>query len=709
SHGGIVLPPAPPSVYQVAITTSQAQGGVVLSVPVGADPFGSVRLSFADGSAWSPEEFRTLVYAGSDRSDMFYGTTGLAETFTFGLGRGRDTIRRFDPLQDTLALETDDVSFSTVSYRAYAGTDHYGNGQYNTVSSILVTLNASGEVLELYDQHLMGSEPFVRLPNGVVLTGAEMQVYRGPLRVLPTMADDRVAGSADDDVLLGLSGADVLTGLAGADTLDGGLGDDTLQGGSGHDLLRGGSGSNVFAYDRGDGRDTLVADVATTQTLVFGEGITASDIEISRAFVSGAYSPAVLGTQVLFKSRPADSVTSWFELSSIRFADGSTWGAQEFKDAMYRGSSAHDRIFGDAAGNVLQGGDGDDTLSGEAGADVLSGGAGRDSLRGGLDADALDGGSGDDTLSGDEGFDTLEGGEGGDWLDGGAGADRLKGGRGNDVIYTFTDYQYNDGAADVITFEAGDGQDTVGAGAEDTLVFGAGLSRDDLLIGTLPVGPGKEFVLGFRGRTDAVTVRVDTGGRGIPSLRFADGRTLSSADLTAIVTRDQPKDLMGTSGRDTLTGGGGNDTLTGLAGQDTLSGGKGNDLLVGGKGSDTYLFARGDGRDTIVEADSTWLVTDVLKVGDAKSNQLWLTRSGNSLDISIIGTTDKVTVQDWFVSSANRVEKITALGDNKTLSYTKVNALVTAMAAFAPPAQGQTILPTDVQASLNKVLASSWA
>jgi hypothetical protein len=118
---------------------------------------------------------------------------------------------------------------------------------------------------------------------------------------------------------------------------------------------------------------------------------------------------------------------------------------------------------------------------------------------------------------------------------------------------------------------------------------------------------------------------------------------------------------------------------------------------------------RGDGKDTIVDTDSTWFNADLLKVGSAKSNQLWLTKSGNNLDIGIIGTQDHVVIQDWYKGSANQVEKITALGDNKSLSASKVNALVTAMAKFAAPADGVTTLPASTQTALTKILASSWA
>jgi Ca2+-binding RTX toxin-like protein len=147
--------------------------------------------------------------------------------------------------------------------------------------------------------------------------------------------------------------------------------------------------------------------------------------------------------------------------------------------------------------------------------------------------------------------------------------------------------------------------------------------------------------------------------------------------------------------------------LSGLAGNDTLAGGKGNDSLIGGKGNDTYLFNRGEGQDVIVDTDSTWFNSDLLKVGGATSKQLWLTRSGSNLDIKILGTTDKVTVQNWFAGSSNQVEKITA-SDGKSLSASKVQALVNAMASFTPPADAAS-LPANTPTAVTKLIASSWA
>jgi len=57
--------------------------------------------------------------------------------------------------------------------------------------------------------------------------------------------------------------------------------------------------------------------------------------------------------------------------------------------------------------------------------------------------------------------------------------------------------------------------------------------------------------------------------------------------------------------------------------------------------------------------------------------------------------------------AANQVESV-KLSDGKTLAASKVQGLVDAMAAFTPPATGQTTLPANYQTALNNVIASSW-
>jgi len=166
----------------------------------------------------------------------------------------------------------------------------------------------------------------------------------------------------------------------------------------------------------------------------------------------------------------------------------------------------------------------------------------------------------------------------------------------------------------------------------------------------------------------------------------------------------------------TLTANVENLTLTGSAAinatgnslANVLAGNTGNNILAGGAGSDSYLAYRGMGQDRIVDNDATQGNTDVLSFGaGVASNQLWFRHTGNDLEVSIIGTADKATVQNWYGGTANHVEQIRA-SDGKVLLDTQVEALVQAMAAFAPPAAGQASLSAAQQTALAPVLAANW-
>ena len=139
-----------------------------------------------------------------------------------------------------------------------------------------------------------------------------------------------------------------------------------------------------------------------------------------------------------------------------------------------------------------------------------------------------------------------------------------------------------------------------------------------------------------------------------------------------------------------------------------LSGGLGADTLNGGTGNDTYFMDRGDGSDVITDQDSTTGNTDLLQFGkNINANQLWFTKSGNNLVVSVIGTTDKATIQSWYTGSAYHVEQFKS-SDGKTLLDSQVANLVSAMASLTPPAAGQTTLPQNYQDQLSAVLAANW-
>jgi len=139
-----------------------------------------------------------------------------------------------------------------------------------------------------------------------------------------------------------------------------------------------------------------------------------------------------------------------------------------------------------------------------------------------------------------------------------------------------------------------------------------------------------------------------------------------------------------------------------------LIGGKGNDRLYGGTGNDTYHFTRGDGADVIHDYDTTAANTDILVFGpDITADQLWFRRVHSNLEVSVIGSSDKTTIENWYSGSAYRVEQFKT-ADGRLLLDTQVENLISAMASFNPPAAGQSTLPQNYHDALQGVIAANW-
>jgi Ca2+-binding RTX toxin-like protein len=300
-------------------------------------------------------------------------------------------------------------------------------------------------------------------------------------------------------------------------------------------------------------------------------------------------------------------------------------------------SSEGDAAVGNAADNMLDGGEGDDHLEGHDGNDTLLGGNGNDELIGGDGTDILDGGSGYDwifyqsdstgvtvdlelglgfggdaegdqisnveAVSGTNGNDTLIGNAADNILDGSAGNDSLFGGDGADTLL-------GDIGDDML--EGGDGADYLDGGDGDDILLGG--IGDDFFRDSTDFGGADHFDGGegtdtifydtFPG-TFGVTVDLAIGHGG----GDAEGDTYVSIENVVgtqrgdiIIGNAADNILDGDGGDDTLFGGEGNDLLAGSAGDDTLYGGYGNDVFLddpadagadhydGGKDSDTVSY-----------------------------------------------------------------------------------------------------------------------
>ena len=86
---------------------------------------------------------------------------------------------------------------------------------------------------------------------------------------------------------------------------------------------------------------------------------------------------------------------------------------------------------------------------------------------------------------------------------------------------------------------------------------------------------------------------------------------------------------------------------------------------------------------------------------------MWFRHVGNNLDVGIIGTGDHLVMKDWYLGSQYHVERFQT-ADGKLLTDSRAENLINAMAAFAPPPAGQSVLPPEYEAALVPVIAANW-
>ena len=315
---------------------------------------------------------------------------------------------------------------------------------------------------------------------------------------------------------------------------------------------------------------------------------------------------------------------------------------------------------------------GNDALTADTSNTPLHGGAGNDALTGSWASSTLYGDSGDDVLSASGGpGNVLDGGDGDDTLSGGWGADTLIGGEGNNII------------------RANGGNSLISAGAgNDQITSSWGDDRID-------AGDGNNIV---------------NAGGGANTITSGSGNDIISADGSNLIHAGAGNDqIITTWGADNIDAGAGDDIIRAGGGGNTIRGGLGNDQTINDQWSDDrYLFARGDGQDVMLDGGGQ----DSLTLENVTSDQLWFSQNGNDLELSVIGTQDHITLQNWYLGgqypgSQYHMEQFKT-SDGKTLLDSQVQNLVSAMAGFAPPPAGQTTLSSSYAGTLAPVLAANW-
>ena len=165
--------------------------------------------------------------------------------------------------------------------------------------------------------------------------------------------------------------------------------------------------------------------------------------------------------------------------------------------------------------------------------------------------------------------------------------------------------------------------------------------------------------------------------------------------------------MHGGNGNDVLEGGEGTDMLFGGAGDDTFRGGVGtNDYITGDEGNDIYLFQIADGKDTINNYDTNLASIDILKITDATFENLWFSRSGNNLQINIVGTDDQLTIANWYSSDIYQLNEIHA--GSAILSNEHVDLLVSAMSPYAVPSGEGSFISPEIMGGLQPLFTEVW-
>ena len=639
------------------------------------------------------------------------------------------------------------VAVASLSTSAPLATSNGVSGYLSTSSTGLTTLGAVASLSTSTSTGLsLSSSQGGMLDESMsVLTNGSLSSITYATKVTGTSANDTIKGGIDVELI------------------QGGKGDDTLYGGGNTSIsspndLWGFTNSDTFIFQKGDGKD-FIADLTNTDM------ITENSIHQGRIVFKDVKSTEVsftadnnlvtlhygLGDQISFYY-PMNLMFVWSGLGQIIFSDGVTWTGHEVSNnikafltaSTINGTEGNDRLIGQMGKfNTINGLGGNDVLIGSTAADTLNGGAGNDTLDGRGGRNTLIGGTGDDSyvvnagstnniientgegtdlvrstisyslganvenlllagtanidgtgnelnniLWGNSGNNVLKGGAGNDRLNGRGGQDTLEGGTGND-IYVINAMDSLSG----IVENAGEGTDTVVSSVDYTL----GANVENLILadygehtytryGVMPVG--------------------------------------------TISTGIQAGDEINGTGNDL------NNRITGNRKYNVITGGKGNDVLRGGIGGDTFVFQRGDGQDTILDVEKSILLSAVSEAywkdetgattwGDPTNtsfhsetiqfssgvshDQLWFRHVNNDLVIQTIGTADMITVKNWYTQPSNGYNSVSIkASDGQSVVGDNIEQLVSAMAAFSPPASGQTTLPTNYQTALSGVIAANW-
>lgn len=281
------------------------------------------------------------------------------------------------------------------------------------------------------------------------------------------------------------------------------------------------------------------------------------------------------------------------------------------------------------------------------------------------------------TITGNDAANVLTGGAGDDALDGGAGIDTLIGGTGDDSYRV-------DVTGDMVSENAGEGDDTVKAGVNFTLganienlmltgydnISATGNALDNHLTGngssnTLNGMAGADIMTGGFGNNfyyvdNAGDVVNENAGDGRDAVIAAVDYTLSANVEDLYLSGGAKRDGSGNALDNAIFGNNNINHLFGFDGNDMIDGAKGGDIMTGGLGDDTYVVD--DTADVVVELSG--------QGNDTVRTKLSYTLSATVENLILTGTANlrgKGNAGDNHLSGNAGINTLTAFDGNDTL------------------------------------------
>lgn len=664
------------------------------------------QVQFSDGTVWDRDELNRLLSTGLENIDS--GETdndkiineNISDTYIFEQGDGQCIIHN-QPGSDAIAtLKFGEGIFSHDIKIVFNQKNDLILQTTNTSDSVTIA-NFFKSAASRIDR-IEFSDGTVWLAEDIITAAQQGNDSDQILYASPAVST--LYAGAGDDSLKGSHSDDTLYGEEGDDRLYGREGNDILRGGQGNDYLSGGYGSDIYLFSRGDGQDIIdnrQKFYGDTACLRFDATIVAEDILLS----------VKDGALVLRIRNTSDQITilDYFNdkndySNTIEFANGERWQRENIIPLLsISGGSEADEIYARENGSEIHAGAGDDYLYGSVESDALLGEAGDDMLSGREGDDYLEGGGGNDTLSGGHGSDTyiFNQGDGHDIIDNRVeswyeydDADTLNFGKGiNPDTLTLS---VNNGDL-VLSLPNGSDSVTIKGyfthGYYSDMIYMEG--EKILTVESIKFDNGHIWSYN---KVREMLMKGDNTDQELYALPAGDEFFAGGGD-------DQ---LYGHTGNDLLFGEADSDRLYGREGDDILAGGAGNDVLEGGMGADTYIFNRGDGQDIIndrqrffssdyayfsddeentpqvrfdyrqydkyleyteddrypdtnrddgYESDAhleeSRYINDTLRFGETiNSNDVDISASGNDLILSIRGSTDSITLQNYLTKES---------------------------------------------------------